>query len=152
MMLKIRTGILGIATIFAMSSLSFASGETSKTPCVPEGQMLEIIEKIPKYLPYSKKDNVYTVISNSNGALTVTVEGLAMGFFDSRNSDPKKWGSVSNNFIKDSLKKKISEIGCVAAGINNYDTGKVDSSPGAKDLAQKSYNEYVKLTQPLLVP
>jgi len=150
MMLKNIMSVLGIVTIFTISSFSFASGEATKTPCVSKEQMLEIIENIPKYLPFSKKDNVYTVISNSRGALTVIVDGLSMGFFDSRNSNPKKWGSVWNNFIKNPLDKNLNEIGCVAAGINYYQTGKVDSSSGAKDLAQKNYNEYVRLTQPLL--
>lgn len=143
---KNTISILGIIAVFAINSLSFASGETPETLCIPYDQMIEAIENIPKHLPVSEKNNVYTVVKNSHGALTVTIDGLSVMFFDSRDSDPKKWGSISNDFIKDTLEKKLDKIGCVATGINSYDTGKVYSSPRAKNLAQTKFNEYVLLT------
>jgi hypothetical protein len=104
---KNTISILGIVAVFAINSLSFASGKTPEPLCIPYDQMIEAIENIPKHFPVSEKNNVYTVVKNSHGALTVTIDGLSVMFFDTRDSDPKKWGSVSNDFIKDTLEKKL---------------------------------------------
>ncbi len=142
--------VVGIIVCCLALNASSALGESLKTPCVPSDKILDLVAKIPKNFPYSEKDNVYTIKSNSHGALTVTIDGLRMRFFYSLDSDKKKWGSVANNMDKNALKQPIEKIGCVVAGINNFNSGKVDTSEGAIGRAQSEYNKNVELVGGLL--
>lgn len=141
------TGIIGITFIILSMSIPFASGASERPACVPKAEILELIDKIPKAFPVSEKDNIYLIDKNSNGILTVTIDDLKLRIFDSRDSDPKKWGTVSNKFSANAVELDLAEIGCVVGGINNYDTSEVDASKGAIERAQKVFNWYVSLIQ-----
>ena len=152
MNLKRNKAICGIfvsvLVVLFFGTAAFAAGEG--VPCVDKDVMFEVIEKIPKNLSPGEKDNVYTLERNTYGVLTVVVDNMNVRFFDSTDPDPKKWGSVSNGIFKDEIKADVSRIGCVISGVNNYETGVVDKSPGAKDIAQKRFNEYIQLVQKML--
>ncbi len=142
--------IICIALVLSGVNLSSALGASETPTCVPQPQILELIEQIPKVFPISTKDNIYIIENNSNGQLTVTIDDLKLRFFDSRDSDPLNWWTVSNKFSENAAEQDLKIIGCVVAGLNNYETGKVDESKGAVERAQKIFNEYVSLIQSLL--
>lgn len=150
MNLKKTTGIISIVIFAVALNFSLALGASPQPPCVPQVQIIKLLELIPQSFPIGKKDNVFVIDKTSGGSLTVTIDGLHLRFFDTRDSDNRKWGSVANSFKKDALEADLSRLGCVIAGINNYDKGTVDKSKGALTLAQKTFNEYVLFTQGLV--
>lgn len=145
-----KSSLIGIVLVFIGMSISFAFASSEKPPCVPQAEIIALLEEIPKVFPISEKDNIYIIEQNSHGMLTATIDDLKIRFFDSRNSDPQKQGTVSNKFSENAVEQDLNEIGCVVAGVNYHNTGEVDTSKGAIERAQKLFNAYVSLTQNLL--
>ena len=113
-------------------------------PCLSKEMMFKIIEEVPKNFPAGAKDNVYVISRNKNGTLTTTIDGYMISYFDSRDPDSRKWGSVTNKLRGFGVVDDLEKIGCVTAGVNNYDTGKVDKSETALTTAQHRFNEYAQ--------
>jgi hypothetical protein len=71
-------------------------------------------------------------------------------FFDSRDSDKNKWGTISNGYSVDGINTSLETVGCVTAGMNSYETGEVDQSENAIQTAQTTYNDLVETVEKLL--
>lgn len=147
-----RNVLFSLSAAFALTAVTVlqSTAYSEEAGCIAKTTMFEVIEGIPKKFPMGEKDNVYIIDTKGKGALTATIEELTISFFDSRYNDPKKWGTVSNKLIGHGIEGDMEKIGCVHAGINNYDTGKVDMTEAGVKEAQQLFKQYVDTTLTLL--
>ncbi|THB74485.1 MAG: hypothetical protein D6B25_13610 [Desulfobulbaceae bacterium] len=138
-----------LSVLIILHLLIIPSYGSDHQQCASKERMLELIESIPKSFSLTDKVNVFIITQGAGGSLSATVDGLSLTFFDSRDADSKKWFTVSNGYKNDGINTDLEMVGCVIAGVNNYDTGEVDQSKDAVPNAQRRYNELVQLTESL---